>query len=97
MCDNLIKYKIGIMNKIITISYKSVHLLIQFIFSTINIYISESHCSAIATATKYPHRSFNSIQSIHYRSEKIYHKKLPLHIALLTIQPVHRKELPRLQ
>ena len=50
MCDSLIKCKIGMMNIVITIIYKSIHLLIQFIVSTINMYISESHSHKVPTS-----------------------------------------------
>jgi hypothetical protein len=49
MCDSLIKCKIGIMNIVITIIYKSIHLLIQFTVGTINTYISESHSHKVPT------------------------------------------------
>jgi hypothetical protein len=49
MCDSLIKCKIGIMNIVITIIYKSIHLLIHFTVSTINMYISESHRHKVPT------------------------------------------------
>jgi len=87
MCGSLIKCKIAIMDIVITIIYKSIFLLIQFIVSTINIYISVPHCSH--TATKYPHRSFSSMQSIHYRSKMILSKETSVtHRSIIhTIRP----------
>jgi hypothetical protein len=88
LCEYLIKCKICVITITIAIIYKIIYLLIKFIVSTINIYISEPHCSD--TARKYPDRSFNSIQSIQCSSKQILPKETLLYT--LTIQSVHRKE-----
>ena len=91
MCDNLIKCKIAtIINIMITTVYNSTHFSIQFTVSTINICISESHCS---DSHKVPHIAPSIPCKVFITGvKKSCQKKLPLNIAILTIKSVHRKE-----